>query len=191
MPDFVVPVLWGAFAYLLGSTNWGYLVARMAGVDISSTGNRNPGAANVFREVGRAQGVLVFLADGLMGVAATLPAMWLPLSEVCRVVGAAAVMIGTMYPVFWGFRGGTGLAKGMGAVLGINPVGVLLGGVLGLFVVWRFHNPGWAGALVVVTAFALSIGLYRDWAAVGTILLVAALIFLRSKLQYRSTASSA
>lgn len=191
MPGFVVPILWGVFAYLLGSLHWSYLAARWAGVDISSVGNRNPGAANVFREVGRVQGIAVLLADGLMGIAAVLPTGWLPLPEVCRVVGTVMVMLGTMYPVFWGFKGGTGLAKGMGAALGINVVGVLLGCVLGLLVVWRFRNSGWSGAVVVVTAFALSIALYRDLAGAGNIVLIAALIFIRSKVQYRSTASGA
>ena len=189
MPLFVVPILWGILAYLVGSINWGYLVARWYGVDILSVGNRNPGAGNVFRTVGPIQGIAVYVADVLTGASVVIPAGWLPLPEVCRLVASVMILVGTMYPLFSGFRGGTGLAKGMGAVMGVNPAGFFLGVPLGALVVWRLHDTGWAGALVVGTALLFSVFFYSDWVGSGNIAAIGALIFLRSLVQYRSVSN--
>lgn len=185
MYDWLVPLAWGVFAYVAGSITWGDVVARLYGVDIRAVGNRNPGAANVYRCVGPIQGIAVFLADVLTGFAVVIPASDLPAPQVTRLVASVMVLVGTAFSVFWGFRGGTGLAKAMGAVMAINPAGFFIGAPLGIFIVWRFHNPGWGGGVVIgITALASAL-LYRDLVSVGNILLLAALVFLRSRVQYR------
>ncbi len=187
MAEFLVPLAWGVFAYLAGSITWGDIIARLYGVDIRAVGNRNPGAANVYRCVGPIQGIAVFLADVLTGFVVVLPASGLPAPEVTRLVASVMVLVGTAFSVFWGFRGGTGLAKAMGAAMAINPAGFFIGAPLGILIVWKFHNPGWGGGVVMgITALASAL-LYGDLAGLGNVLLLSALVFLRSRVQYRRT----
>ena len=186
MPSYIVPVLWGLVAYLAGSIIWGRIVARWYGVDIEAVDTRNPGAANVFRNVGRVQGIAVYLADLMTGAAVLIPTGWLPLPEVTRLVASIMILIGSFFPLFGGCKGGTGLAKGMGATMGINPAGFFLGVPLGFFMMWRTRNPAVTGGAVIVLAGLFSIFVYSDYAAAGTMVLVGALIFLRAQIQYRS-----
>lgn len=186
MPTLVVPILWGILAYSLGSMNWGPLVARRYGVDILTVGNRNPGAANVFRVVGPLPGIAVYLGDMLIATLAVVPTRWLPLSDVCMPVASVMVVVGTMFPIFSRFRGGTGLAKGTGVAMGINPLGFLLALPLGLLVLGRLRDAGWAGGLVFGVVLLISAFVSGDVVGAGSIAGVGALVFLRSRLQYRN-----
>ncbi len=185
MPLVIVPILWGVLAYTASSINWAYPVARRYGVDILSTGNRNPGAANAFRVVGPLPGALVYLADMLTATAVVAPTHWLPLSDACMLVASGMVIVGTMFPVFSHFRGGTGLAKSTGVAAGINPLGLLLALPLALFALGVLRNAGWAGGLGLGVVLLASAFVSHD--AVGTIsiAMVGALIFIRSRVQYR------
>ncbi len=184
MPSYAVPALWGLAAYLLGSITWGYLVARLYGVSIRTVGTRNPGAANVFRTVGRLPGIAVFVADVMTGAAALLPAGWLPHPDITRLVAAVMVLVGTFFPLFTRFQGGTGLAKGMGAAMGINPAGFFVGAPVGILLLVRFRNSALAGGTVIVISGLFSILVYRDLAGAGIMALVGLLVFLRARFQY-------
>ena len=181
-----VPVLWGILAYLIGSINWGHLVARRYGIDIFEAGTRNPGASNVFRTVGPLPGMAVYLADMLSAAFVVVPARALPFPEVCLLVAVLAVFTGTVFPLFSGFKGGTGLAKSTGAIMGINPLGFFLGAPIGLLIIWRLHNPGWAGGLLIGVALLVSIVVFGDVVGASGIVALALLVFLRAKVQYRS-----
>ena len=73
MTDIAIIVVWTIASYLLGVVPFGDIVARIAGVDIRSVGTRNPGAANVYREIGPKHGIAVFALDVAKGVVATAP----------------------------------------------------------------------------------------------------------------------
>ncbi|MFN0195448.1 MAG: glycerol-3-phosphate 1-O-acyltransferase PlsY [Planctomycetaceae bacterium] len=112
-------------SYLVGSVPWGYLVARFgAGVDIRQMGSRNIGATNVWRTLGAKYGIAVLLLDALKGL---LPTWGLPLliagpqqTHVAVGCGIAAV-IGHMFPCWLGFRGGKGVATGLGVAIILGP----------------------------------------------------------------------
>ena len=186
MLSFNFVILSGIVAYLAGSIIWGHLMARWGGVDIRKVGTRNPGAANVFRTIGIIPGVIAFVADVLTATLVVIIAGFLPAPEMIRLAASVMLLVGTSYPVFFGFRGGTGLAKGMGAVLAISPVGFLVGVPVGLLVLWKLHNTGWAGGLTIVVALVLSALVYGDLAGAGTIAIVGLVVAARSKLQYRN-----
>lgn len=175
----LTPVLWGLAVYLLGSILCGDVIASRYGVDIWQVGTRNPGAANVARTVGVTPGIAVYVADVFVGAAAVLPAAWLPNADVTRVVGVAAVMLGTFYSVLWRFRGGAGLAKAMGVTLGLNPIGFLIAAPLGIALVSWSRNSGVSGGLTMGLVGALSLLLYRDYLAAALILLVGGVVWLR------------
>ncbi|MFB3816791.1 MAG: glycerol-3-phosphate 1-O-acyltransferase PlsY [Candidatus Methylomirabilales bacterium] len=126
-------------AYLLGSVPFGILVARRrGGVDLRRVGSGNIGATNVLRAVGKAAAAATLLGDvgkgalavGLARLAGAGPA-------VVAAAGAAAVL-GHLFPIFAGFRGGKGVATALGVVLAaMPPVG------LGLLLIWVAAAAAW------------------------------------------------
>ncbi len=131
-PLLTAALLWGA-SYLIGAIPFGYLIARMKGVDLFKAGSGNIGATNVGRTLGRKYGLLVFTLDFLKGsgpVAAVVPlarshgpdaetALGSP--DALRVGAALLAFLGHLFPVYLGFRGGKGVATGAGAVFVLVP----------------------------------------------------------------------
>jgi glycerol-3-phosphate acyltransferase PlsY len=128
-----------AAAYLLGSVSFGYLIVRfLRGEDVRRSGSGNAGATNVYRLAGTPAGVAVLLLDVGKGAAAV--ALARALGEPEAVVGAAAlaVVLGHAFPVYFGFRGGKGVATSIGAFTALAPLAALAA-VLAFFavVVWQ------------------------------------------------------
>lgn len=118
-----------AGAYLLGSIPFGYLITRMrTGKDIRTVGSGNIGATNVTRTQGKGWGALTLLLDAAKATAAVLLCAHLsPLGtdSWMGAAGGAAAVLGHCYPVTIGFRGGKGVASGLGAFLPIAPLATL------------------------------------------------------------------
>src|SRR5262245_29766802 len=104
-------------AYFAGAVPFGYLVAKSRGVDISTAGSGNIGPTNVGRILGRQYGLLVFALDFLKGAIPTFTARQYEghAGEFTVAIGFATI-VGHMFPVFLGFRGGKGVATGFGVV---------------------------------------------------------------------------
>jgi acyl phosphate:glycerol-3-phosphate acyltransferase len=123
-------------AYLLGSIPFGYLIVRKKlGDDIRRSGSGGTGATNVSRRAGKTAGVITLLLDALKGSLAVLVARTLltgpPLLVDWWVTAAAvAVIVGHIFPVWLAFRGGKGVATGVGVFLALAPVALLCAGVL-------------------------------------------------------------
>ena len=125
MPPALVVVL----AYLLGSIPFGYLIVRArGGGDVRETGSGGTGATNVTRRAGKSAGLLTLLLDATKGLAAVLLARWLltPDFSVNWWVAASAfaVVVGHVFPVWLRFRGGKGVAPGLGVFLALAPAAV-------------------------------------------------------------------
>ena len=114
-------VLLVTIAYLLGSVLFGDLVARLKGVNLREVGSGNVGATNVSRALGKKFGVLVFFLDMLKGFLPTVLAVKLYGigSWTVFFVGLASVL-GHMFPIFHGFKGGKGVATAFGVVLALS-----------------------------------------------------------------------
>jgi acyl phosphate:glycerol-3-phosphate acyltransferase len=118
-------------AYLLGSLVGSLVLRPLHGVDVRSTGSGNAGATNAMRALGKKVALTVLLIDIAKGWVATgFLAPWAvppgiaatpELGAWCVTVCALAVMLGHVYPLWYGFRGGKGVATLLGVVLGINP----------------------------------------------------------------------
>jgi len=112
--------------YLLGTLPSAIIVARAKGVDITSFGSGNPGASNVARAIGWRYGSIVFLLDAAKGA---IPAVLLighrPSAYIC---GAAAI-VGHIFPVTRGFKGGKGIATGAGVLLVLHPLIMVISAV--------------------------------------------------------------
>jgi len=129
-------------AYLLGSIPFGYLIVRLrAGADVRETGSGGTGATNVSRRAGKLAGVLTLVLDGAKGAAAVVLASRLLTPDYGPnwfVAGAAvATILGHCFPVWLGFRGGKGVATGVGAFLVLTPLPVVAIGILFMIVFWR------------------------------------------------------
>lgn len=115
-------ILYCLLAYLLGSIPSGLIVGKMGyGVDIREHGSGNLGGTNTFRVLGIKAGLIVTTADILKGTLAAALPFFLGADVITLVVGIFAV-IGHMYPVFAGFKGGKAVATSGGVVLGVNPI---------------------------------------------------------------------
>ena len=133
-----------AAAYFVGAIPFGYLIARAKGVDIFKAGSGNIGATNVKRVLGRGPGNLCFTLDVLKGLLPTLAAglalgtladLDAPPADVWLwLLTPVATVLGHMFSPYLGFRGGKGVATGLGALLGV--FWVLSVAVVGGLLVW-------------------------------------------------------
>src|SRR5579862_2153268 len=163
--------------YLLGSIPFGLLLARRAGLgDIRQIGSGSIGATNVLRTGNKTVAALTLLFDVLKGAAAALVgSAW---SEEAALVGGAAVVIGHLYPVWLGFRGGKGVATALGVLLVLAWKVALLAALLWLAtaVIFRYSS---LGALVAAVAAVVFGAVLVDPATAGLIALIALLVILR------------
>jgi glycerol-3-phosphate acyltransferase PlsY len=144
-------------AYALGSIPWSFLVARLWGVaDVRAVGSGNVGATNVMRSAGRLPGLLALLLDAGKGALAVALAQRLDDGPaVLPALAAAGAVLGHVYPIFLGFRGGKGVATGAGAFLAVAPFPSLLALVVFAVVLatTRYVSLGsMAGALAIPAA---------------------------------------
>jgi glycerol-3-phosphate acyltransferase PlsY len=136
----MVPLLIIAGAYLLGSIPFGYLLVRLRwGADIRETGSGGTGATNVSRRAGKATGVVTLLLDAAKGATAVALAMkmqgsGLPANWVVA-AAAMAVIVGHCFPIWLRFRGGKGVATGVGVFLLLAPLAVFVTAIMFLLVV--------------------------------------------------------
>lgn len=125
-----------AASYLLGSLSFAVVTARLFGLpDPRSYGSGNPGATNVLRSGNKAAALVTLLGDALKGALAVWIAARVmgdsPQAEVATASSGLAAFIGHLYPVYFGFKGGKGVATALGILLAFD---VLLG--LGVLAVW-------------------------------------------------------
>ena len=172
-----------AGAYLLGSVPFGYLLYRIRqGGDIRNAGSGNMGATNVVRTAGIAAGAATLLLDAAKGYAAVALAGYLATgSSDAGSLAAFLAILGHVYPVFLKFRGGKGVATGLGAFLVISPVSVLVCAVLFMITSLLSRYVSLA-SMVAAGTFPLVL-LVRDESAFAQLaaLLSAALILFRHR----------
>lgn len=142
-------------AYLLGSVSFSYLIVKLKeGRDVRSVGSGNAGATNVLRSSGLRAAALTLLLDVGKGVAAVLGTRLMDASP--PVVGGAAfaVVLGHIFPVFLGFRGGKGVATAAGALGALEPGAMLATLVVFVaVVVWKRYVS--LGSIVAALVFPL------------------------------------
>ena len=150
-----------ALGYLAGSVPFAFLLARRRGVDLRRAGSRNVGAANVLRTSGVTDAVLAMCLDAGKGAVAVLVAQRLSDGPAAPVAGGLAAVIGHIYPVWLGFRGGKGVATAAGVFLVLVPLAVAIAGAVFALAIWmtRYISVGSVAAAVTlaVTTAALDV----------------------------------
>ena len=155
-----LPVL----AYLLGSISSAVVIARVMGLpDPRETGSKNPGATNILRYGGKTAAVLTLAGDILKGVIAVLVARALTADAVIITLCGFAAFLGHLFPVFFGFRGGKGVATALGVWFALNPwVG------LALLVTWVLMALLFRYSSLAALATSALAPLYVAWLSPGT-----------------------
>jgi glycerol-3-phosphate acyltransferase PlsY len=165
-------------AYLLGSIPFGLVLTRIAGLgDVRKIGSGNIGATNVLRTGNKPLAAATLLLDGGKGAVAVLVA-WQELGQEAAIIAGAAALLGHMFPVWLRFRGGKGVATGLGALLAIAwPVGVIACAAwLLTAALFRYSS---LAALSALAAAPLAAWFLADGQIAGLALVLAVLVWLR------------
>jgi acyl phosphate:glycerol-3-phosphate acyltransferase len=157
-------VLAAVVGYLLGSIPTGLIAGRLAGgVDLRDYGSGKTGFTNSLRVLGLRRSAPVFIGDFAKGLAAALlPLLWTD-DPWARAIGALAAVLGHVWPMFAGFRGGRGVLTGAGAIAGLNPVPLLLALPLAALVLYATR---YMSLVSIATAAVLAL-LFMLFAAAG------------------------
>ncbi len=141
------------FAYLLGSIPTGILLAKaFSDVDPRTQGSGNIGATNVYRTAGKKLGVITLLGDILKGLIPVIVARNALDSYFWVGAVALAAFLGHLYPIFLKFKGGKGIATGLGAFLALAPLSAALSFLVFLAVVYKWRLIS-LGSLTATAAF--------------------------------------
>lgn len=122
------PIICLIIAYLLGSISTGIILSKFLKFpDPRTTGSGNAGATNILRTVGKNQAILVLIGDALKGLIAVWIGMIFGIHDFWLGLVAFAAVVGHVFPVFFKFKGGKGVATAFGGILGLSLwVGVLM-----------------------------------------------------------------
>ena len=123
----VAYIIVGLVAYLIGSISFSIIISKkMAGFDVREKGSGNAGATNMLRSVGKKAAALTLLGDALKGVVAIIFALVVGNfaketdMELLKYIAGILVVVGHTFPIFFGFKGGKGVATSLGVILMLN-----------------------------------------------------------------------
>jgi len=175
------------FGYLLGSVPTGIVLTRLfSRVDPRKMGSKNIGATNIYRTAGKTLGVFTLLGDMLKGALPIwmaimwtqhdlwgIPDLWI------GIVGLSPI-VGHIFPIFLGFKGGKGVATALGIYLVISPIAVLIEFFLFALIVWKWRIIS-LGSIICATTIPILIAFFRSDSQAYFILsvVIAALILYR------------
>ena len=177
----MVIVLGILIAYLLGSLSTAILTSKLLRLpDPRTTGSGNPGATNVLRAGGKKAAIITLIGDVGKG--------WLPVFVAVQLgvfpawaIGliALAAFLGHVFPVFYGFRGGKGVATALGAMLGISPLAGLLVLLTWLVVaaIWRYSSLAALVAAALAPVYMVLLG--ADHWVSASVALMSVILFVR------------
>ena len=169
------------FGYLLGSIPTGLVVSRLfTKIDPRQTGSKNIGATNVYRTAGKKLGILTLAIDVLKGALPVWMAIYWGLRPHWVALAGLSPVLGHIFSIFLGFKGGKGVATALGAYLVISPVAVLVEGLVFSGIVWKWRFIS-LGSIICATTIPILIAFFRSDSQAYSIMsvLIAALILYR------------
>ncbi len=166
-------------AYLIGAIPIGYLIARSRGTDIRQIGSGNIGATNVLRGLGKGAALATLLGDVAKGALAVHLGLWLGGARSWGAAAAVLAVVGNCWSPFLAFKGGKGVATGLGTILRLIPWATLPAALVWVVILLTFRYVSLAS---VTAAAGLPLGLLllgASWPVLMSGLLIAAVIILR------------
>lgn len=177
-------------AYLIGSLSFAVIVSKYYGMDDPRTyGSGNPGATNVLRSGKKKAAALTLLGDALKGLVAVVLARCLQdalnLSDIAIAAVAVAALVGHMWPIFFGFKGGKGVATALGVLLALSPATALVCAAIWLVMAFGFKVSSLAALVATVAAPLVAFWLmpYSSWAWATVVIAVLVLYRHKSNIQ--------
>ena len=173
-------------AYLIGSLSFAVIVSKFYGLDDPrSYGSGNPGATNVLRSGRKKAAALTLLGDALKGLVAVLLARWLQshfgLSDEVVAAVAVAVLVGHMWPLFFGFKGGKGVATALGVLLALSWPVALICAAVWLIMAFGLKISSLAALTATVISPLAAMFLVQQPSWQAAIAVIAALVLLRHR----------
>ncbi len=145
-------------AYLSGSIPMGYLVARMYGIDVTSSGSGRTGGTNVLRAAGPLAAGLTVLGDAFKGMIPVYLLASAGFPPVVTALAGGAAVLGHNYSIFLGFRGGVGAGTATGALGGLSlPIG-LLAAAFGIIALWLSGYASLLSTTIAISSLILLTG---------------------------------
>lgn len=168
-------------SYLLGSVSFGIIVSRLGhGPDLRTVGSKSTGASNVQRTMGWKYGLITFFGDALKAVLACWLGSILTGNFLCTLICGLSVIIGHNWPVFFGFRGGKGVASSCGVMLFCFPLPAAVCFVLTIILIAAFRYIS-LGSMFMVTLYALLVSLFysggNPWIIAWSIVMAGLVIY--------------
>ena len=177
-------------AYLIGSLSFAVIVSKYYGMDDPRTyGSGNPGATNVLRSGKKKAAALTLLGDALKGLVAVVLARCLQdalnLSDITIAAVAVAALVGHMWPLFFGFKGGKGVATALGVLLALSPATALVCAAIWLVMAFGFKVSSLAALTATVAAPLVAFWLmpYPSWPWATVVIAVLVLYRHKSNIQ--------
>ena len=168
--------------YLFGSISTAIIICKLMGLpDPRTAGSGNPGATNVARLGGKKAAALTLVGDMLKGLLPVLLAHLLQAGPVILAATALAAFLGHLYPVFFGFKGGKGVATGLGVIYGLYwPAGLLTTATwLAMAVMFRYSSL--AALIAMLLAPLWFLWLWPEPAVIAAIVVLTVIIFWRHR----------
>lgn len=174
-------------AYLLGSVSSAVVIARIMGLqDPRNVGSGNPGATNILRYGGKTAAILTLAGDILKGAIPVLIARTLTADAMILALTGFAAFLGHLFPVFFGFRGGKGVATALGVWLALNPwVGLALIGTW-IAMAYLFRYSSLAALMASVAAPLYVAWLSPDMPYLVTMVIMSAILIFRHRSNIRN-----
>ena len=151
------------FAYLVGSVSSGIIVSQIFNLpDPRTIGSKNPGATNVMRSGNKKAAIFTLLGDLLKAIFVLVIAEYLGFNDLIIVCVALAVLIGHIYPIFYKFQGGKGVATAIGILIALNfKLALIVASIwLLVFGIWRYSSL--AAIVAAISAPIIAIFILRD-----------------------------
>ena len=151
------------FAYLVGSVSSGIIVSQIFNLpDPRTIGSKNPGATNVMRSGNKKAAIFTLLGDIFKAIFVLAIAEYLGFNDLIIVCVALAVLIGHIYPIFYKFRGGKGVATAIGILIALNfKLALIVASIwLLVFGIWRYSSL--AAIVAAISAPIVAIFILRD-----------------------------
>lgn len=173
-------------AYLIGSLSFAVIVSKFYGLDDPrSYGSGNPGATNVLRSGRKKAAALTLLGDALKGLVAVLLARWLQshfgLADEVVAAVAVSVLVGHMWPLFFGFKGGKGVATALGVLLALSWPVALICAAVWLMMAFGLKISSLAALTATVISPLAAMFLVQQPSWQAAIAVIAALVLLRHR----------
>ena len=182
-PPYLIELFIIFISYLIGSLSSAIIICKMTGApDPRTAGSLNPGATNVLRVGGKSRAITVLIGDTLKGFIAVIMASYF--SEWVVACAFLAVFLGHLFPIFFNFKGGKGVATALGGLLGLAwPIGLIVLGIWLMIVILTRYS-SLAAIIAAISAPLITWG-WLDSFNASTVFLISTMLLYRHKENFK------